>query len=223
MWVNVDVYLHMQSPESCMLSHQPRYLGTNAQKFLDESKTYFSGSDYTYRKTSEKSFQKLLTERVQVRQSQINDKWRVKKKKRWSSGWGCTDLRASCRSGTAPYCDLLVDKHTNLCLMPLFFAKKNLCFSLTLFLFLEMCCLTHCFPLMMIIFLPCSLFLSLVTAFITFSTPFFFTYLLSLGPPTSLSPLGFCSFSALEKTQSNQMCGESGLMGGAQEWRDKTQ
>lgn len=46
---------------------------------------------------------------------QINDKWGQNdhiwhEQKRWSSGWGCTDLQASCRTGTVSYCDLLMDK-----------------------------------------------------------------------------------------------------------------
>lgn len=68
--------------------------------------------------------------------------------RRWSSGWGCTDLPTSCRTGTAPWCDLLVDKHTNLCLRPLVLPQKKslpLCFSAVHCLCLEMYCLSHCF------------------------------------------------------------------------------
>lgn len=167
---------------------------------------------------------------------QINPKWGRNshtwhKQKRWSSGWGCTDLRASCRMGTAPYRDLLVDKHTELCLRSLFLPPKK---SLPLALWLSSahsvsswkCVLFNsmCFHWWLFSYLVPA-FRSLLLAFIIFPLPFFFTYLLSRPPhpppPTPLhfpSPLWLLQRLVLEENQSNQMLGESGRMGGAEEW-----
>lgn len=140
---------------------------------------------------------------------QINPKWGRNshtwhKQKRWSSGWGCTDLRASCRMGTAPYRDLLVDKHTELCLRSLFLPPKK---SLPLALWLSSahsvsswkCVLFNsmCFHWWLFSYLVPA-FRSLLLAFIIFPLPFFFTYLLSRPPhPPSLpfTPLAFTAFS----------------------------
>lgn len=107
-------------------------------------------------------------------ESQINDKWGENKQpwhkqKRWHSGWVCTDLWVSCRTGTAPFCDLLVHKHTNFCLRTLFLPK-----NLSLF---------HSVSPLLTLSLPGNaLFNSLFTA----------GHYFLIVPPLSLSSCSFC-------------------------------
>lgn len=134
------------------------------------------------------------------------------KQKRWSSGWWYTDLWASCRTETTPYCDLLMDKHTNLCVRPLFLAKKYLylslapCFSILLTLSTSWKCAVN--PLLSASeqFLTLRLCLSLRVAFIIFFLSLFF-------PTTclhTLSPSDFCSIQFWSKAKETRCVGNLG-------------
>lgn len=49
--------------------------------------------------------------------------------------WGCTDLQPSCRTGTVPYCDLLMGKYRTMSDTTGFAKNNKTCAVCTLFLF----------------------------------------------------------------------------------------
>lgn len=122
-----------------------------------------------------------------------------------------------------------MDKHTNLCLSPLFLLEVFLPLSLPGFplltlsrpgnnvLFSSPFSDTDCF-----LTLPLLSFLSLFWLLMKYF-PFTFLHISSFLPPSSpfytlplLSPLSILQYPVLEQTQGNQMCGESGQMGGVE-------